>query len=508
MEKDVSLFMESEVGFEAVFKYATIGIIVVDEHGRINLVNPKAENIFGYDNAELIGQRVESLMPQSIRAIHEQYRTGYFKRPKVREMGIGLDLHARHKDGSEFPVEISLGHYQLEGQRFAVAFVTDISERKRAEKELNASKERLEDILRSMADAFVSLDKDWRYTFVNDKALQLMGKSRDEVFGHTMWEVFPDTVGSIFETEYRKVMEKRVPSAFETHYPSYDMWLEVRAYPHEDGISIFYSDISKHKKAEQVLKQLNEELETRVVERTSELADALQREKEMNELKSRFVSMASHEFRTPLSAILSSVSLIAKYTEAGQQENREKHIERIKASVKNLTDILNDFLSLEKLEQGKMVLEETSFNLREFARDTIEEVRGMARESQSFDHRHEGSEKVRLDQKMTRNILLNLLSNAVKYSHDNGEIALRISVTSDEVCIEVEDKGIGIPLDEQKHMFDKFFRARNTSGIQGTGLGLNIVRRYAELMDGNIGFTSVPGEGTTFTVRLHQNTVL
>lgn len=505
MESDVALILENEIGFEAVFKYATVGIIVVDEGGCIRLLNPKAEKIFGYSSAELNGQAVEMLIPENIRQLHEQHRQGYFKRPKVREMGSGLDLHARHKSGSQFPVEISLGYYQLQGKKLAVAFITDISERKEAERQLKASKERMENVLRSMADAFVSLDSNWRYTFVNDKALKLMGKSREELLGHTLWEVFPDTRGTVFEREYTAVMRDRVRTSFETHYPSYDMWLEVRAYPHEDGISIFYSDISKHKKAEQVLKQLNEELESRVIERTSELADALQREKEMNELKSRFVALASHEFRTPLSAILSSVSLIAKYTGTEHRENRERHIERIKASVKNLTDILNDFLSLEKLEQGKMEAEGTSFNLRDFASDAIEEVKGMARENQSFDHRHNGEEKVMLDQKMTRNILLNLLSNAVKYSNDTGRIVLRTSVEGEEVSIEVQDNGIGIPLEEQKHMFDKFFRARNTAGIQGTGLGLNIVKRYAELMGGNIGFSSIPGEGTTFTVKLIQS---
>ncbi|MFZ6053337.1 PAS domain-containing sensor histidine kinase [Halocola ammonii] len=379
--------LESEIGFEAVFKYATIGIVVVDEKGEINMINPNAQEIFGYSQKELLGEKMEILLPKNLKAKHEGHRENYFLNPHARAMGIGLDLKAVRKNGQEFPVEISLGHYEIKGQKRAVAFVSDITERK---------------------------------------------------------------------------------------------------------------------KTEEALRQLNEQLELRVSERTTELSEALGREKEMNELKSRFVSTASHEFRTPLSVIMSSVSLIERYTETEQQDKRDRHVHRIKKSVRNLTDILNDFLSLEKLQQGKMVKEEKSFNLEELVNECVDEARTTAQSGQSLVYDHQGLTTVELDPKMTRNILHNLLSNAIKYSRPNSNVEVYTSVEKKKVTIEVKDHGIGIPENEQKHLFEKFFRANNTEGIQGTGLGLNIVKHYAELMNGKVTFESKPEEGTTFKVLLCQ----
>jgi signal transduction histidine kinase len=304
-------------------------------------------------------------------------------------MGLGIDLYAKKKDGHVFPVEISLGHYLINDEMLAVAFVTDITGRKEMEKEL---------------------------------------------------------------------------------------------------------------------KKKNEELEMKVRERTLELTDALEREKELNEMKSRFVSMASHEFRTPLSAVLSSVSLIESYHADEQKEKRVKHVERIKSSVKNLTDILNDFLSLDKLEQGKVEAEVSAFNLEEFLEDIVEEMDGMARKKQlRINYAHNGALGIMQDKKILRNVMLNLISNAVKYSLEEKEIYITSDIDQDIITISVKDNGIGIPEEEQKHLFNKFFRAKNASDIQGTGLGLNIVKKYVELLDGVIYFSSGVNKGTTFTIEFPQN---
>jgi len=262
----------------------------------------------------------------------------------------------------------------------------------------------------------------------------------------------------------------------------------------------FITDITQRQEAEQNLKKINEELEQRVLERTLELTGALEREKELNELKSRFVSLASHEFRTPLSAILSSVSLVDRYTENEHIDKRKKHIERIKSSVKNLTDILNDFLSLDKLEQGKVVVEKHLIDLAEFSKDIVEEMSGMLKHGQHINYIHQGESSIVQDKKILRNVMLNLLSNAVKYSGEHKDIKLRTDINNKRVTISVKDSGIGIPEDEQRHLFTKFYRAKNAVNIQGTGLGLNIVKRYVELMDGSINFTSKSNEGTTFIV--------
>jgi PAS domain S-box-containing protein len=388
MKEQKLIALESEAGFRALFQYATVGIVVASASGRIELANPQAEELFGYDSAELIGQPLEILIPKELRNRHEGHREKYFERPKARPMGYGMNLFARKKSGEVFPVEISLGHYELEGEMLAVAFVTDISSRKKAEDDL---------------------------------------------------------------------------------------------------------------------KKANEELEARVTERTLELTHALEREKELNDMKSRFVSMASHEFRTPLSAILSSISLLEKYTAPEHEAKREKHFLRVREAVRNLINILDDFLSLDKLERGKTAPEFEEIDLREFTQGVCDSVDGMLKEGQELHYEHAGETKIYSDKRIMQNILLNLLSNAIKYSPEEKTITIRSEIKNAQVRISVSDQGIGIPEEDQKDLFRMFHRARNSANIQGTGLGLNIVKRYVELLRGNISFISELEKGTTFTVEFPQH---
>ena len=281
-------------------------------------------------------------------------------------------------------------------------------------------------------------------------------------------------------------------------------------------------DITQLKEAEQAFRKLNTELEERVQQRTSELFDAikqlketntkqkeaeaevrksLEKEKELNELKSRFVTLASHEFRTPLSTILSSTTLISKYEEIGDRNKMNKHIHRIKTCVAELTVILNDFLSLSKLEEGVVTNTPSEFNIYLLTKDIQDEMQSMLKDNQTFTCLHAGSEMVNLDKNIIKNILLNLISNAVKYSQE-GLIELSITSNNTNIVFSIKDQGIGISEEDKPFLFTRFFRAHNTTNIQGTGLGLNIVKRYVELLNGSIAVESKIEQGSTFTVEI------
>ncbi len=268
------------------------------------------------------------------------------------------------------------------------------------------------------------------------------------------------------------------------------------------------SDVSLRRQAEDELHRINAELEQRVSDRTRELeaagksvTEALAKERELNALKTRFLSMASHEFRTPLGTIMSSVDLIGRYGAGPEAENIDRHVRKIKAKVRDLTGILNDFLSLDKLEQGNATANPTAFDIVHLAIDLLEELRPMARPGQELVYDHEGTDRRMFqDRQMLTNVMSNLVGNAIKYSPEGAPIRLRTRLADGTLTLLVEDEGMGIPEEDQEHLFERFFRASNVINVQGTGLGLNIVRKYLEMLQGSIGFRSRVGEGTTFTV--------
>ena len=286
--------------------------------------------------------------------------------------------------------------------------------------------------------------------------------------------------------------------------------------------------ITKYKKIEQTsieqqrelqlltinLKTTNSHLEERVKDRTAviesslkklkesedELQKSLTHEKELNELKTRFVSTTSHEFRTPLATILSSLSLISKYGELNEKEKQNKHIERIKSAVSHLTDLLNDVLSVSKLEERGIDASFEQFSINKLISDVVQEMQLITKLNQKIEYNHFGPDEFILDKKILRHILINLVSNAIKFSNEDSVVQILIEVKDSNFKLRVKDSGIGIPLEDQKHLFERFFRGNNVSAIQGTGLGLNIVAKYVEIMNGKIDFISEPGVGTTFSV--------
>lgn len=244
-------------------------------------------------------------------------------------------------------------------------------------------------------------------------------------------------------------------------------------------------DMTAHKQAEEKIKQ------------------ALATEIELNKLKSNFVTLASHEFRTPLTAVLSSASLIERYSLGENQEKVTKHVNRIKGAVDLLTSILNEFLSLSKIEEGKLEPKVEMVNLRETVETLCQNLRTFAKTGQKIIYEHSGEEYIYSDPVLLGNIVNNLLSNAIKYSHENGEIHIASHVNS-SVHLSVKDSGIGISKQDQEHLFERFFRASNAGNIPGTGLGLHIMKHYVDLLNGVIDVKSEPGTGSEFSITFEQ----
>lgn len=212
--------------------------------------------------------------------------------------------------------------------------------------------------------------------------------------------------------------------------------------------------------------------------------------------------MASHEFRTPLSTVLSSASLLGKYTTTEQQDKRNRHIDKIKNSVKHLNDILEDFLSLGKLDEGKVRVDLTEFDLLEFINETIEEMKGLLKKDQQMIPGYSGDRTIHSDKKLLKNIIINLITNAIKFSEEGSDIYIQTKVENGSAFISVIDKGIGIGKEDQDHLFSSFFRGANATNIAGSGLGLHIVKRYTDLLKGDVHLQSELGKGTTLIITI------
>lgn len=504
---------------ESVKDYA---IIMLDPEGYIISWNYGAERIKGYKADEIIGKHFSIFYTEeSIQAKEPELNLQMaFKRERLEMEGWRVK-----KDGTRFWADVVFTKLKDHtGQFIGFGKVTqDLTRRKLAEQEIQRLNEELESKLQqresevlayrhALDEAAIVAITDQRgiIQHVNDNFCRISKYSREELIGkdhriinsgyhppefiRNLWATI--TRGKIWRGEIRNRAKDG------TYY-----WVDTTIVPFldENGKPYQYvvirSDISSRKQAEEQLFRINEELELKVRERTLELTDALEKEKELNEMKSRFVSMASHEFRTPLSAILSSISLVDHYISEEHATKRRKHIERIKSSVRNLTNILDDFLSLEKLEEGRVDTHFDEFNLEELTQDVVEEVEGLSKKKHQKIHLAFPKDSLVIqDKKILRNVLLNLLSNAIKYSGEEKEIRITGELEGELARISVEDQGIGIPQEAQKLLFSKFYRAANAINIQGTGLGLHIVKRYLDLVKGNITFKSIENEGTTFSI--------
>jgi signal transduction histidine kinase len=290
--------------------------------------------------------------------------------------------------------------------------------------------------------------------------------------------------------------EEKIANVFRGESVSFDLDLRNNVY---NLIAVPLPDVQSQ--IHEVLVVMKNITDRKTAER--KLVKAIAKEKELSALKSRFVTMASHEFRTPLSTMLSSVFLLQNYTGEKYEAQKKTHLDRIRRSIQTLTELMNDFLSIGQLEEGQIKTIYSSVEIQSFLDDTVAELNSIKKAGQVINVEFSGEEvPVMTDRQMLTNILRNLVSNAVKYSSAGAPIHLRASVANGELTISVQDQGMGIPEQDKGDIFKRFYRAENVTNIQGTGLGLNIVRKYIKLLKGSIDFKSKLNEGTTFTVHL------
>ncbi len=407
----------------------------------------------------------------------------------------------------------------------------------------------LQSVVKTAIDCIILIDVDGTILMINPAGLTLFGYEAEEVLGMNITLLMPSPHREQHHTYVSNYLQTRKPRIIGIGREVEGLRKDGTQFPLRLAVSEIIlddkhyftgiiHDLTEMKVVENQIRQLNHELEELVEERTTELQDtvnllletnqqlnqsiekhktyelallatrdelrkSLEKEKELNILKSRFVSMASHEFKTPLASILSSAALITRYEDPDQAADRLRHVERIKSSVTHLNNILTDFLSITRLEEGQLVPMISRFQMDLLIQDLQAEASGLLKKDQQllFEGTLEGREML-TDKNILRNILYNLISNAIKYSDEGKTIRCVIHPGENQLVINIQDQGMGIPPEDQKHIGSRFFRASNAVNIPGTGLGLNIVKSYLHALNGSLSFVSEHGQGTTFTVTI------
>ena len=455
-----------------------------------------------------------------------------------REGHHELEADIRRHVGEPFRAYVKLTFFEVSGQPLFLVCLTERSRLQQAERELAHSVRRFEAVFTNATLGIIVCDRSGQMVSANVRAGELFGYAPAELLGQPIEVLVPEATDrhhAQLRASYNADPQVR-PMGH--NRPLAGQRRDGTVFPVEASLSYFYLDeelyvvayvldLSAKQAAEQELRtqhqrvaRLNAELEQKVIDRTNalmltleqlekrgdELALALQAEHELGELKSRFVSMASHEFRTPLTAVLTSADLIAEFPGGHQQAQRLKYVDHIRTSVQHLNNILEEFLSVGRIEEGKIEANPANLNLDSLVEETVADMHVLLKAGQTIDWQVDCPIPVRLDASLLRKILMNLLSNSLKYSAENSVITVRANCQPRELTITVQDQGVGISKADQAHLFEQFFRAPGTITVPGTGLGLYIIAKYLELMGGTIDLQSAPERGTTVTITLPLTT--
>ena len=480
----------------ALFESAPDAMVITDPGGRIVRVNSLAESLFGWARSELLGQPIEVLLPERLRHAHVAHRSSYAGSARTRAMGMGRDLWARRRDGTEFPVEIALSPIETPRGRLVVAAIRDITERRAVERAARVAHERLLSALESVQDALAIFDADDRLVLCNSVYRRNFPSTWS---GPVIGARFEDLLASELEMlelgsetaeqhRKRRLAYHRAPSGA----------FEVRT---RDGRSLRIVDrITPEGGRVKMVYDLTDD-----VRRASELDDARKSAEAANDAKSEFLRSMSHELRTPLNAVLGFAQLIQR--DASLAERPRRLVEHVLKGGEHLLRLIDDVLDLARIEAGAVPLSLEAVAVREVYDEVLPALRALA-EPRKISLVIDPFEPdrvpvVRADRTRLVQIVLNFLSNAVKYGKVGGTAWLRTKVDGGWVRLSVVDDGPGIPADRQERMFQAFYRAGQETGpIEGTGIGLALTKRLAEMMNSRVGFRSTEGQGSEFWVEL------
>lgn len=390
-------------------------------------------------------------------------------------------------------------------------------------------------LFEAVSEGVVVVDENQTIVITNAAAEQMFGYTKNELRNKHLNILIPiashGAHGGHFNAFYKKASSRKMGEnrdLFGANKNGVNFPVEVGLNPFKIGDKTYVMsiiiDITTRKKYEQEIVNLNTKLEEKISDRTSELNStvanltkeiekrvkveselkkALKKEKELNELKTKFLSLVSHEFKTPLSGVLNAAVLAGKYTKTEMQSKRDKHLLTIKNKVHYLDRILNDFLSIERLESGKVKYIISTFKLSKVVNEVIYNANLMLKKGQQIKYpKNIDDININHDEKILELILSNLLHNAIKYSPEDTLIDFEITINLKQIVFKIIDQGIGIPINDQKHIFERYFRAENALTRQGTGIGLNIVKGHIKSFKGTITFKSAKNKGTTFIVKL------